>query len=1127
VLLPGDVLEGGEVLVGADGRVACAACDCRSADPAATVVTCEDVVISPGLINTHDHMGWMHNDPHVPSDPELRYEHRHDWRRGKRGHPSISTTGGATQDERRWGELRFVLGGATSTNASGRVAGLLRNLDGSGGLVDELGEPEVDYDTFPLGDTDGTLLDEGCAYPSVSGGSDAEAWTPHVSEGIDVEARNELLCLSSEQDEGNDVIGENTAIVHGIAVTARDVGVLAARGTKLIWSPRSNLSLYGETAPVTLYDAMGVEIALGTDWMPSGSMNVLRELACADAFNTAHLGGWFRDDELWRMATLGAARALEMDDAIGALVPGHVADVALFHRRGRGPHRAIVEATSADVALVLRGGEVLAGDAELVAALEAGCDLLDACGVDKRVCVDRELAMSFADLQASVGGLYALTSCGVPLDEPSCTPRRTQSVDAIADSTLYSGEPSGSDRDGDGIANDDDNCPGVFNPIRPVDEGAQRDEDADGTGDVCDPCPLDAFSSACTPVDPDDRDGDGVANHLDNCPREPNPAQLDGDGDGVGVECDACDADYNPAPWGCSGSIYDVKTGALPPGSRLAIDDMVVTAVADDGFFAQLDPTAATWAGHEHSAIYVYTPGAARPARGDLLRIDGATIQEFRDQLQLVDVSWRVVGLAPPPPPRVLSPGELTAALADGADSGLESLLVEVRDVSVTDTDAPPVPGGGDEGSDRNEFAVSGDLHVDDALFLVEPFVRLGESLAFVRGPLPWRDRLLKLLPRVAGDLSFLDPEVLSFDRAQVFAREGTSAGALVAPLSLALARAPAAAVSVDVTTSDDTVAYVVDDAIVAPAGSAAVDVPFVALAPGSATLTAQTAGGAATTVVDVVVLATAAPATVVALQTPRVVAELDEELPITVVLDIPAPAGGATAALSLNGVGSIPATVDIAADALDATFPYLSGAVVGSASVTATLGDDVTLDIDVIEALRSVVINEVDYDQPSTDDAEFIELYNATPFDQDLSGWLLLLVNGNGGTIYETIALGDVGVLDSHAFLVVHSANVTPAPGAASIAFDGETNQVQNGGPDAIVLVDGVQIVDALSYEGSIANANLGAPYGVVTLPGNSAVADGQTGSLQRVVDGIDTDDDLADWHLADPATPGASNVP
>ncbi len=40
------------------------------------------------------------------------------------------------------------------------------------------------------------------------------------------------------------------------------------------------------------------------------------------------------------------------------------------------------------------------------------------------------------------------------------------------------------DRDGDGVSDDEDNCPGDINP-------EQDDEDGDGAGDACDGCPAD------------------------------------------------------------------------------------------------------------------------------------------------------------------------------------------------------------------------------------------------------------------------------------------------------------------------------------------------------------------------------------------------------------------------------------------------------------------------------------------------------------------------------------------------------------------------------------------------------------------------------------------------------------
>jgi hypothetical protein len=208
-------------------------------------------------------------------------------------------------------------------------------------------------------------------------------------------------------------------------------------------------------------------------------MNMLRELQCADSLNQNYLGKPFTDQDLWLMATKNAAVAAKFDGQIGELKAGMVADIAVFS--GGTDYHAVVAAGVEDVRLVMRGGKVLYGDAAIVGALSTSCEALEVCGVSKQVCVDAP-GLKLADVQGAAASIYPLFFCKgtTPMNEPSCVPYRT---------TYPSGETA-SDKDGDGVPDTTDDCPGVFNPVRPMDGTTQADVDSDGQGDACDPTPL-------------------------------------------------------------------------------------------------------------------------------------------------------------------------------------------------------------------------------------------------------------------------------------------------------------------------------------------------------------------------------------------------------------------------------------------------------------------------------------------------------------------------------------------------------------------------------------------------------------------------------------------------------------
>ncbi|MBN2695294.1 amidohydrolase family protein [bacterium] len=497
VLIKGNILteekiyQGGEVLFSENGIILCVGCDCSSHSAAtdASLLNCSGASVSPALINAHDHITYTQNYP--KNWGTERYEHRHDWRKGLRGHTKISASGSATTDQQAWGELRHVMSGVTVLAGSGGAKGYLRNVD-KGGTLNEGGTMSlVKYETFPLGDSNGTLLASGCGYPSIDTESvlNNGCYLPHVSEGIDVQARNEFLCLSGQQSGGKDLTKSNVAFIHAVGFKAEDGKKLADRGTAMIWSPRSNISLYGNTAPVTMFDRLGVTIGLGTDWTPSGSMNMLRELQCASYLNNYYYNHHFSYKDIWKMATISNARALHIDSAIGDLKVGLLADIAIFDARDfSDSYEAVVEADIKNVALVIRGGKPIYGDTTIMSGVpkgQTGCEALvwkgtNVCGKDKTVCVQSEISKTFAQLVTANSSAYGLFFCDTPSGEPTCTPTRQNEYTST----------TATDSDADGVADDQDNCPNFFNPIRPLDNGVQADSDHDNVGDWCDECPL-------------------------------------------------------------------------------------------------------------------------------------------------------------------------------------------------------------------------------------------------------------------------------------------------------------------------------------------------------------------------------------------------------------------------------------------------------------------------------------------------------------------------------------------------------------------------------------------------------------------------------------------------------------
>jgi hypothetical protein len=676
VVLRGDVLGDGTVYkdggVIYDGdTIQYVGCDYASQPQFATAthVDCAGAVISPGLINPHDHTSFDDRWPLAGTVAGgTRYQHRNEW--GK----ALSTPGnkygtGKSSNGMRWNELRQALNGTTSIAGSTMANGMARNLDSPDAKDTSEGLLGLVYEVFMLGDSGNVSPPPascGWSYDmSEYGVYLARGMVTHTSEGINAYAHDEFLCESTSFGGGRDFTEKNVAHIHAIGLDAKDYYLMAHDHTKMIWSPRSNLSLYGNTGEPQVLVRLGGTVALGTDWTYSGSATESRELQCAADFNHAQLGDFFTAEDLWKMATINAAIATETDDKLGSLTVGKLADLAIFAAQPGQLHAAVFGTTTDKVALVIRGGLPLSGEADVVSALGPACDPITVCGKSFQVCASREYAgQTYAALAAAVNpttdpadqnNAYPAVFCDTtpPPLEPTCVPSRPNE---------YNGATAG-DMDGDGVPDATDDCPTIFNPIRPMDGAAQADVDGDGLGDACDPTPLG-----------DDIDADGVPNMVDNCPESANPDQADLDADQKGDVCDFCPMDANPDHI-ClpkPSTIGLVRGATVAVGAAVSIPGVVVTGIDSNGFTVQ-DPTVTNGM---NAGVYAYVGSKPTLTIGDVVTVAG-TKNDYFNRLELDGAVIQARASGTP-----LAPIALTVLASQ--DEAYESVLVTVNDVTAT-----------------------------------------------------------------------------------------------------------------------------------------------------------------------------------------------------------------------------------------------------------------------------------------------------------------------------------------------------------------------------------------------------------------------------------------------------------
>jgi len=390
-LLKGLILDGkdpylGEVYIVGD-KIFCVAEDCSSTynnDTGKFTTIYTHGAIMPALFDAHNHLAYNI----LPRWENTKlYQNRYQWQSDssyklfKKPFDDLGNLG-LKCEMVKFAEVVALLAGTTSSQGSSYTATcinvLVRNVDtqynGFGFDYVRTHVPSIDS----LDDSDATSIKNGTQNGSV------KSFVVHLAEGIDTLSRNEFTTLKNKG-----LLLKETAIIHGTALTQSEFQEMKNIGTKLIWSPISNISLYGQTTDITTAKNVGLDISIAPDWSPSGGKNMLEELKFVGKYNKEKLNNLLSEKDIFNMITYIPAKALALEDRLGKLQKDYVADITVFELDSLKSYSDLTNLGVEDVKLVFIGGKPMYGVKRWMDKVphQNYCEELSVCGDERVICV--------------------------------------------------------------------------------------------------------------------------------------------------------------------------------------------------------------------------------------------------------------------------------------------------------------------------------------------------------------------------------------------------------------------------------------------------------------------------------------------------------------------------------------------------------------------------------------------------------------------------------------------------------------------------------------------------------------------------------------------------------------------
>jgi len=363
------VLANGAVYV--DGNTISAVADRNAPPPAgfagATTVDTAGIIF-PGLIELHNHLSYDALELwRVPQ----KFTNRGQWQNNADYKANVSqpmTTIASSRDARllaavaRYAETKCLFGGvATSQGISLKGDNMETAYRSAMRVVDDPGDKAFPRAATRIPDV---IASDWAKFKAEL--DKVSCMLLHMSEGIDAAARDAFLALK----QGNEwAITAALAGIHCAALQPQDFAIMRQKGASIVWSPLSNLLLYGDTTNIKAAREAGLDVALGSDWSPSGSKNLLNELKVVKIANDVFDIG-LADHEIVAMVTSTAARVVKWDALVGSVSVGKRADFTIIAPPASvDPYASLISARETDLVLVTIDGQPVLGTVDIMSAM--------------------------------------------------------------------------------------------------------------------------------------------------------------------------------------------------------------------------------------------------------------------------------------------------------------------------------------------------------------------------------------------------------------------------------------------------------------------------------------------------------------------------------------------------------------------------------------------------------------------------------------------------------------------------------------------------------------------------------------------------------------------------------------